>query len=239
MSTLHLGKGSTKPEETSGKARLYSMKFCPYAHRIRLILSMKKVPHDIVNINLRNKPEWYYEIHPDGKVPAFVDTDGKVIVDSIEIANYLDEKYPIPKLYSENTKDRDLELLKHYSKITDIFSNCIHGKDTRTLDEVVNEICDYLEEFENELKIRGTSFYGGNEPGMLDILMWPWIERAKSLSLIYKQSLSLNKEKFPSIMKWISEMRSQEFVQDNHCSYEKFGQLINNMKAGDVDFDAI
>lgn len=239
MSALHLGKDSAKPVEISGKARLYSMKFCPFAHRIRLILSIKKIPHDIVNINLKNKPDWYFEIHPEGKVPAFVDTDGKVLVDSIDIANYLDKKYPIPKLYHEETKIRDLELLDHYSKIINVFSNCIHDKDTRSLDEIVNDISDLLEEFEDELKARGTSFYGGDEPGMLDILMWPWVERAKSLSLIYKQSLSLDKENIPNIMKWISEMRTQDFVQENYCSYEKFGKFIINMKSGNVDFDAI
>ncbi|KAF7379142.1 hypothetical protein HZH68_016987 [Vespula germanica] len=239
MSSLHLGKGSIKPAEIEGQARLYSMKFCPYAHRIRLILSIKKVPHDIVNINLKNKPEWYLEIHPEGKVPAFVDADGKVVVDSTEIANYIDKKYPLPELYHEETKSRDLELLEHYSKIIDIFSNCIHGKDSRTLDEIVDEISNLLEEFEDELKMRDTDFYGGNEPKMLDILMWPWIERAKSLSVIYKQPLNVNKQRFSKIMKWISEMRAQQFVQENACSYEKFGQLINEMKSSDVDFDAI
>lgn len=62
------------------------------------------------------------QIHPEGKVPAFVDTDKKVITESIDIANYLDEKYPEPQLYNENTKDRDLELLDQYSKVICLLS---------------------------------------------------------------------------------------------------------------------
>ena len=60
---------------------------------------------------------YFTQIHPEGKVPALVDTDDKVIVDSLVIANHLDEKYAQPPLYHEKTKDRDLELLDHYSKV--------------------------------------------------------------------------------------------------------------------------
>lgn len=38
------------------------MKYCPFTHRIRLILSYKKIPHDNVNINIKNKPKWYLEV---------------------------------------------------------------------------------------------------------------------------------------------------------------------------------
>lgn len=42
------------------------MKFCPYAQRTRLVLNAKGIPHDVVNINLKDKPEWYFKIHPEG-----------------------------------------------------------------------------------------------------------------------------------------------------------------------------
>ncbi|XP_076170173.1 pyrimidodiazepine synthase [Ptiloglossa arizonensis] len=239
MSSAHLGTGSIKPAELAGQARLYSMKFCPFAHRIRLILSYKKIPHDIVNINLKNKPEWYLEINPEGKVPAFVDVNGEVVTDSVVIANYLDEKYPEPPLYHETTKTRDLELLDHYSKIVSIFSNCIHGNDKRPLNEIVAQISALLVEFEEELKIRGTTFFGGTQPGMLDILMWPWVERRKSLSLIYQKSISFNDGSFSHIMEWIREMKAQPFVQENECSHEKFAQLIADLKKGNVNYDTL
>lgn len=239
MSDLHLGPDSQKPPEVKGKARLYSMKYCPFAHRIRLILSYKKIPHDIVNINLKNKPKWYLEIHPEGKVPAFVDVDGKVVVDSLLIADYLDEKYPEPPLYHEETKARDLELLDHYSKLVGIFSNCIHGNDNRSINEIVAEITSLLVEFEEELKTRGTVYFGGSQPGMLDLLMWPWVERRKSLSIIYGEPTYFNDGNFTHLMKWMQEMREQPFVKENECKHEKFAQLIKDMKSGDVDFDRI
>ncbi|XP_003695287.1 pyrimidodiazepine synthase [Apis florea] len=239
MSNLHLGPDSQKPPEVKGQVRLYGMKYCPFTHRIRLILSYKKIPHDNVNINIKNKPKWYLEIHPEGKVPALVDVNGKVIVDSVVIANYLDEKYGEPSLYHNETKVRDIELLDHYSKLISIFSNCIHGNDSRPINEIITEISSLLVEFEEELKTRGTVYFGGTQPGMLDILMWPWVERRKSLSLIYEEPTHFNDGNFSHLMKWMQEMKAQPFIQENECSHEKFAQLVKDLKTGNVDFDKL
>ncbi|XP_029664155.1 pyrimidodiazepine synthase-like isoform X1 [Formica exsecta] len=238
-SSPHQANGSKKPEAIKNQGRLYSMKYCPFAHRIRLILTLKQIPHDIVNINLQNKPDWYFQIHPEGKVPAYVDTDDTVVTDSVAIANYLDQKYPAPPLYNDETKSRDLELLDHFSKIIETFSNCIHDKDKRQFEEIIVEAMDNLQEFEKELGIRKTLFFGGNNPGMLDILMWPWFESAKALTILYKQRASLDKERFPNLMDWLDEMKSQWFVEEHKCSYEKFAKFIEASKAGNVDYDNI
>lgn len=60
-----------EPPRQEGLLRLYSMQFCPYAHRARLVLKAKGVPHDIVNINLAEKPEWYLNIHPEGTISYY------------------------------------------------------------------------------------------------------------------------------------------------------------------------
>ncbi|XP_011636400.1 glutathione S-transferase omega-1-like [Pogonomyrmex barbatus] len=237
MSSLHLANGSEKPAEVEGQARLYSMEYCPFAHRIRLVLSLKNIPHDIVNINLQSKPDWFLEIHPDGKVPAFIDLDGTLVTDSVAVANYLDEKYPEPSLYNDETKDRDLELLDHFSKIMDTFANCIFNKDKRQFEKILAEVTDDLQEFEDELNARNTTFFGGSNPGMLDILIWPWFERAKALTLLYKQRASLDKERFPRIMEWVDGMKDQPFIVKHRCPYDKFAKFIEAVRTGNVDYD--
>ncbi|KAJ8687947.1 hypothetical protein QAD02_023742 [Eretmocerus hayati] len=237
MSNKHLAAGSQHPPRADGKVRLYGMKFCPFTQRVKLILSFKNIPHDVVHINLKNKPEWYSEVHPDGKVPAVVDVDGKVITDSTIIANYLEEKYPDPTLHNADTLSRNSQLCEHYDKIVKVFSNCIHKKDNRSLGEAVQEICSYLVDFEEELAKRGTPFFTGSKPGMLDILMWPFVERAKSLPIICKEPLNFDKEKFPKIMAWIDNMKDQDFVQANACSPETFAKVVEASDSGSVNFD--
>ncbi|XP_076297952.1 pyrimidodiazepine synthase [Lasioglossum baleicum] len=239
MSALHLGAGSQKPAEVEGQARLYCMKFCPVAHRVKLILSYKKIPHGIVHINIRNKPEWYSEIQSEGKVPAFVDVDGKVVVNKM-IPVYLDEKYPEPPLQDSATNDRYCELLDRLNLVISIFTQCIEGEDKRPFNEITAEIASLLEEFEKELASRGTVFFGGAQPGMLDLLMWPWVERKKSMSLIRKEPMSLDKATFKHLVEWAENMKAQPFVQENECCPEKFARLIEEIKSGkNVDFDRI
>lgn len=68
-------------------------------------------------LTIRTTDTFVSQIHPEGKVPAFVDADGTIVTDSVEIANYLNQKYPVPPLYNDETKSHDLELLDHFSKV--------------------------------------------------------------------------------------------------------------------------
>lgn len=239
MSSIHLSEGSAKPELVEGKPYIFSMKFCPYAHRARLALSFKQIPYEIININLKNKPKWYFDIHPKGQVPAFIGPDGKVVIESDVIVHTLDEMYPDPPLCNEDTKTRDLELIENFGKISTIFSNCIHEKDARSLDDIVADITQHLEEFEEELKIRGTDFFGGEKPGIVDIMIWPWVERSKALPLIYKQPLrNFEKEKFPNVINWTTKMKAQDFVIETAGPYDKFAEMILASREGTIDYDS-
>jgi Glutathione S-transferase len=94
------------------------MKFCPFTQRVRIVLNAKNAPHDIVYVNLKNKPDWISKVHPEGKVPA-LDTGDKVIVESLDIAEFLDEKYPDPSLYPSDSevKSKDKELIQKFGKV--------------------------------------------------------------------------------------------------------------------------
>lgn len=52
-----------------------------------------------------------------------------------------------------------------------------------------------LATFERELFHRGSPFFGGSKPGMLDLMIWPWCERAEILKLFGNANL-LKKDKY-------------------------------------------
>lgn len=58
------------------------------------VLNEKQVPFEIEFIDLRNKPEWFLEISPTGKVPVVQTPDGHVLFESAVINEYLDEMHP-------------------------------------------------------------------------------------------------------------------------------------------------
>ena len=57
--TKCLTKDSVKPPGNQEKIRLYSNRFCPYAKRVKLVLAFYDIPHETVNIHLKDKPDWF------------------------------------------------------------------------------------------------------------------------------------------------------------------------------------
>jgi glutathione S-transferase len=102
----------------AGEVRLYGMRFCPFTQRVRIVLNAKNIPHNIVYINLKNQPEWYFKTHPDGKVPA-LDTGKEVVLESLDIVDFLDEKFPNPPLYPSDPEltNRDKEFIQKFGKV--------------------------------------------------------------------------------------------------------------------------
>jgi len=72
--------------------KIYSSARCPYAQRTRMLMIEKELPFELIEVDLRNKPDWFLSISPYGKVPVVVD-DGETIYESAIINEYLDEKY--------------------------------------------------------------------------------------------------------------------------------------------------
>ena len=74
---------------------LISFKLCPFVQRSVITLLEKKVPFDITYIELDNKPDWFLDISPTGKVPV-LKTQGEVLFESAVINEYLDAITPPP-----------------------------------------------------------------------------------------------------------------------------------------------
>ena len=67
---------------------LYSFRRCPYAIRARLALAVAKVPCQLIEVSLRNKPASLLEASPKGTVPVLVLPDDTVIEQSLDIMQW-------------------------------------------------------------------------------------------------------------------------------------------------------
>ncbi|RVX13729.1 Glutathione S-transferase DHAR2 [Vitis vinifera] len=70
---------------------------CPFSQRVLLTLEEKKVPYKMHLINVNEKPQWFLEMNPEGKVPV-IKVDDKWVPDSDVITGVLEEKHPSPPL---------------------------------------------------------------------------------------------------------------------------------------------
>jgi glutathione S-transferase len=86
--------------------KLYDAARCPYCARVRMALAEKGLAHETVEIDLRNRPGFIYELNPSGRVPVL--DDGFVLPESSVIMEYLDERYPEPPLLPAAAVERAL-----------------------------------------------------------------------------------------------------------------------------------
>ncbi|KAL3284658.1 hypothetical protein HHI36_018812 [Cryptolaemus montrouzieri] len=238
--TKHLSVGDPKPSKAEG-LRLYSFEYCPYAQRIRLVLNAKQLKYEAVNINLKKKPEWYSSIHPEEKVPC-LETGDELITESLDIANYLEEKYPSPALYPAEPEavKKEKALIDKINDVTSVFGKCMMNPKEKSAEEWVKSILSSMEPFETELKNRGTKFFGGDKPGMLDYMLWPWGERVKALGMLIGEKLPFSDEDIPNLIEWQKNMKLEPVCQAVYNGPEKFYKAVQlKYTQENPDFDSI
>jgi glutathione S-transferase len=72
--------------------KLYDAARCPYCARVRIALAERRLVPETVEIDLRDRPAWIYDLNPTGRVPVL--DDGFVLPESLVIMEYLEERYP-------------------------------------------------------------------------------------------------------------------------------------------------
>lgn len=117
--------------------------------------------YDVVNINLSDKPDWFYDKSPEGKVPAIELPNGETLYESLILADYLDEKYPERPLYPRDplAKAKDKLLMEKFNRvIRGIYKMLLHEGFSP---EIMDDVKTGLDLFEKEMCIRKTKFLGG------------------------------------------------------------------------------
>uniref|UniRef100_A0A1B6M7Z1 GST N-terminal domain-containing protein n=1 Tax=Graphocephala atropunctata TaxID=36148 RepID=A0A1B6M7Z1_9HEMI len=238
MAGKHLSTGSTDPPLVAGKLRLYSMRFCPYSHRAHLVLLAKNISYDPVFINLRSKPDWYTNTVPSGKVPALL-VDSQIVSDSLIITDYLDEKYSQRPLHSKDPlqKAKDRILIENFGKVTSPFYKVMTGVNATV--EEFEDVVKELVAFDNELASRGTPFFGGDKPGMVDYVIWPWFERIQMFKILHGDQFVFPKDRLPNLAQWLTRMVADEAVQQYYLTPEKHASFIRTQQSGNPDYDIL
>jgi glutathione S-transferase len=89
--------------------KLISHKLCPYVQRAVIALTEKGVPFERIDIDLANKPDWFLQISPLGKVPVLVvaTDDGEVaLFESNVICEYIEDTQAGAKLHPQDPLKR-------------------------------------------------------------------------------------------------------------------------------------
>ncbi|RRT41836.1 hypothetical protein B296_00044538, partial [Ensete ventricosum] len=136
----------------------------PFCQRVLLTLEEKNVPYELKLIDLSEKPQWFLEINPEGKVPVIDFGDGKWVPDSDVITVIIEEKYPNPSLVTPP------EYATVGSKIFSSFVKFLRSKDPSDGSE--QALVDELHALEDHLKDHGP-FVNGEKISAADFSLAP------------------------------------------------------------------
>ena len=142
---------------------LYDAERCPYCARVRIALAEKNIEHEVVEIDLSDRPAWIYEKNVTGRVPV-IEEDTFVLAESSVIMEYLDERWPEPALLPADPAARALARMQVY-------------RFDRNLGD---DYYAYRRGDENRLEERFAALQVG-QSDFVDIAFAPWVIRARDL----------------------------------------------------------
>ena len=178
---------------------LYDADRCPYCARVRIALAEKGIGYETVVVDLDDRPAWIYEKNPLGKVPVL--EEGEFVLPESEVINeYLEERYPEPRLWPTDPAERAAgRLLVHrFDELSRPYYALRRGdEDARPqLDAQLGGLDSLL---------TGQPFLTGREFGLADIAYLPWILRAES-------SLGAELASHEALAEWVERVSERPSV---------------------------
>ena len=157
--------------------KVISFKICPFVQRITGMLEAKNIPYEIEFIDLKNKPEWFLELSPNGQVPVLVTENGNALFESDAIAEYLEEAYPALQeglTFEQKALNRAWSYLG--SKQYLVQCPAQRSNDAETLKERTEKLAKAFAKVEKELGEH--RFFNSDTLSMVDMAWLPVLHRA-------------------------------------------------------------
>ena len=163
--------GDTMPEY-----RLVSFDLCPFVQRSVITLEETGTPYKIDYIDLSNKPDWFLEISPLGKVPL-LRVGSTILFESAVINEYLDEMNPTRRLHPQDPLERahHRAWIEFTSVVLTEMYRMSMAEDEPKTRELASTIQQRLRRYEDQLE-RGPLF-AGTDFSLVDSAAAPLFQR--------------------------------------------------------------
>jgi glutathione S-transferase len=178
---------------------LYDAARCPYCARARIMLAEKDVEHEVIEIDLADRPAWIYEKNETGRVPV-LEEDAWILPESSVILEYLEERYPEPALLPADAADRALARVWIFR----------HDDFTRPYYALRRDEDGAAERFDEQLAkldaaLQRQPWLTGREYGLADIAYVPWVLRARDM-------LGVSLDRFEALSDWVERLEQRPAI---------------------------
>jgi len=185
------------------------------------VLRAKDVEFEVTYINLREKPDWFLEISPHGKVPV-LSVDGQPLFESNAIAEFLDETNE-PRLHPDDPIKRARN--RAWTDFVPDFSRQLgtitYAQSAEALKEALDNPPNALQRIEHAIESeRGNDgpYFNGPTLSLVDAAYAPFLQRF-TLAEKYLQTGLMNN--YPRLRDWTDTLVETPAVQRSVS--EEFG----------------
>ncbi len=191
---------------------LFSFEACPFAQRTRMMMIEKGIEVSLTEVDLYNKPDWWKELSPYGKVPL-IRHNGDIVYESRIINEYLEEVFPEPPLLPRDPMRRaKARIWIDYcdSYLLPVLHNLIADRhDEEKQAENRKKVAEKLLFLENEgfRKMGKGPFIMGADITLVDLQFMPFIERFPCYQELWGAWIP---EECTSLLNWIDVMRDRD-----------------------------
>ena len=189
--------------------------------KVWLQLEEKRIPYKVEKVPMRcygDKPQSFYQLSPSGGIPVAI-IKGRVISESDDIMNALEENYPSfkplmpPSNSPEYTRARNLFQLERR-----VFNSWFTWLTSRAGKEAANEMDSLLKKVDTELGSTKGPYFLGDDISLVDIKFAPFLERMAA-SLPYYKGFVVRDKKYPNLLKWYEAMDTRDSYQGIKSDY--------------------
>jgi glutathione S-transferase len=196
----------------ANKIHLISSVTCPWVQRSAITLRIKKVDADVTYINLRDKPDWFLEISPHGKVPV-LKVDDQVLFESNAILEYLDESFE-PHLHPADPIKRARnrawnEFIRDFSTA---LTSMIYSKSPDELAKAIEAAPARIGRVEEAIASeRGNDgpYFNGDTLCLVDATYGPFFQRFAIAESVLKTGVL---EQFPLVKSWSDALLANDAI---------------------------
>ena len=102
--------------------KLYGSGFSPFSRKTQMVLEYKRLDYDFIEVENENSVKAFDKINPRKEVPVLIDGDN-VVINSSDIAAYLDHQYPNNSVLPSNPSER--VIARKWERISDTLLDAI------------------------------------------------------------------------------------------------------------------
>ena len=164
---------------------LISFDLCPFVQRSVITLLEKDIPFKRTNIDLANKPDWFLQISPLGKVPV-LKIDGNILFESAVINEYLDEVTP-PSMHPEDPLQKAVNRawIEFGSELSNLSFRMVITEDKDVVEQSLQALRDKFEFLDKNLN--AAPFFNGADFSLIDAAYAPVFIR---IEYVLKQAVN-------------------------------------------------